>query len=232
MRDRHFVVSTGSAAQFWRRTLAERDRRRDENPVAPNCGRRVSLAGEFDFPADVFGFAPLHRRIGMRRNPGGERPAPLRPRMSAVGFRRGGFFFRSRHRRRSRGRQTARRHSKGPAHETIEQIRRVARNRTESDAGEQKNGNPPSASQIRRGGPAHDLRTLHSIHSRVTLGYEARIGGRKTNDYAGRSAASWASRFSNSGRRIQVVRTAHQRRGMPLGIRSFSRMRAVTSGRP
>ena len=39
----------------------------------------MAKAGQLDFPADIFRLAPLNRRGSPRRNPGGQRPAPLPP---------------------------------------------------------------------------------------------------------------------------------------------------------
>jgi hypothetical protein len=49
---------------------------------------------------------------------------------------------------------------------------------------------------------------------------------------AGSRVMSSDMRRSSSGRRIQVVRTAHQTRGMPRGICTFSRRRAVMEASP
>ena len=53
--------------------------RGDKDQAPPNYRRRVAQAGQFGFPAYVFRLTPLHRRVGLRRRAGGQRPAPLPP---------------------------------------------------------------------------------------------------------------------------------------------------------
>ena len=58
---------------------AGRDRRQEEQVVPPDDGRRLPEPGNLHLPADVLGLTPARGRIALRRGPGRERTAPLRP---------------------------------------------------------------------------------------------------------------------------------------------------------
>ena len=60
---------------FWTRHLG----RSHKNQAPPNYRRRVAQAGQFGFPSDIFRLTPLHRWVGLRRHPSGQRPPPLSP---------------------------------------------------------------------------------------------------------------------------------------------------------
>ena len=60
---------------FWTRHLG----RGHKNQAPPNYRRRVAQAGQFGFPSDIFRLTPLHRWVGLRRHPSGQRTPPLSP---------------------------------------------------------------------------------------------------------------------------------------------------------
>ena len=69
-----------------------------ENLFSPNYRAGMSLIGEGEFPADVFGLVPVERGIGMRCFPGCEGSSPLVPKVErfslalrVIGFRRNAF---------------------------------------------------------------------------------------------------------------------------------------------
>ena len=51
----------------------------DEDAVAPDDRRRMPLARQRDFPADVFALAPFHGRVGVWRDASAKWSTPLRP---------------------------------------------------------------------------------------------------------------------------------------------------------
>ena len=59
--------------------FAGRNSGQNEDGVLPDDGGGGALAGNLGLPGDVRLLAPHHRRIGVGRDSGGERAAPLRP---------------------------------------------------------------------------------------------------------------------------------------------------------
>ena len=79
VRDRHTVVDAGRIIIHGLLRLADRHSGQHVNRIAEDDGRRMSFARQRDFPTDIVGLAPADRRIGVRRDTVGQRPAPLRP---------------------------------------------------------------------------------------------------------------------------------------------------------
>ena len=65
--------------------VSERHRGEQEDLVAPDDRRRRPASGDLHLPGNVLGLAPGERRIGVPRDAGGLRPAPLPPIAAGVG---------------------------------------------------------------------------------------------------------------------------------------------------
>src|SRR5262245_45211055 len=74
------VVSAG-ANEARLELLAERNRRGQENLLAPHDGRRMPFARQWTLPADVPGLAPFDGWLRVGCHAGAERAAPLGPRV-------------------------------------------------------------------------------------------------------------------------------------------------------
>ena len=76
---RRVVVRPGRPLGCRDESLTDGDRRRHEQPLAPEHRRRVPLARQLDLPAHVTALAPGGRRVRGRRLPRRERAAPAAP---------------------------------------------------------------------------------------------------------------------------------------------------------
>ena len=79
MRHRHAIVSPRSPAVPRRQLLTIRHRRCHEDAIPPNNRRRMPFAWQSHLPANILRLAPLDGRVGVRRSPSPQGPAPLRP---------------------------------------------------------------------------------------------------------------------------------------------------------